>query len=147
MGKVLSFEDHALAGRNGDRDKNGRVSMLEAFAYANIGVAGWYEEQGRLATEHAVLDDSGDGLFSLEPSPQIADGGLAEIAYLDVPSASEQKRSPEAQQLLVEIQDLERSIFILRGEKANYLEDDYWRQLENLLIELARKTGTYDELP
>ena len=33
----------ALDGRNGDRDKNNRVSMLEAFEYAKNNVEAWYE--------------------------------------------------------------------------------------------------------
>jgi len=136
----------ALTDRKGDRDKNNRVSMLEAFTYARLSVENWYKQEGRLATEHAVLDDNGDGMFSMEPSPQIADGRLAEIAYVDLLSAGEQNQSPQAQQLLAEIQDLERSVFILRGQKSNYLEDDYWMRLEVLLIDLARKTGRYNEL-
>ena len=36
----------ALDSRNGDRDKNNRVSMLEAFEYAKNNVEAWYEEQG-----------------------------------------------------------------------------------------------------
>ena len=141
------FFIEALTDRKGDRDKNNRVSVLEAFTYARLSVQDWYKQQGRLATEHAVLDDNGDGMFSMEPSPEIADGRLAEIAYFDLLSSGEQKQSPQAQQLLAEIQDLERSVFILRGQKSNYLEDDYWKRLEVLLIDLARKTGRYNELP
>jgi hypothetical protein len=141
------FFIEALQERKGDRDKNNRVSMLEAFNYARNSVEAWYREQGRLATEHAVLDDSGDGMFSMEPAPTMADGQLAEIAYIDVRAAGEEKQSPQARELLAEIQDLERSVFILRGQKSNYLEDDYWRRLEVLLVDLARKTGRYDELP
>jgi len=44
------------------------------------------------------------------------------------------------------VQELERSVFILRGRKADYLEDDYWTQMEELLIDLARTTGQYNEL-
>ncbi len=137
----------ALDNRQGDRDKNGRVSVLEAYTYASQSVLGWYRDQGRLPTERAVLDDNGDAVFSLEPASGAGDGGLAEIAYVDVPSAGQQKASPEAQQLFAEMQDLERSVFLLRGQKANYLEAEYWGRLETLLVELARKTGRYNELP
>jgi len=137
----------ALDSRAGDRDKNERVSVLEAFMFASQSVLGWYSEQGRLPTERAVLDDNGDGLFSIDPGPGMADGSLAEIAYFDVTSAVEGKVSAEALQLRAEMQDLERSVFLLRGQKENYLEDDYWNRMETLLIELARKTGRYNELP
>ena len=57
--------------------------MLEAFVYAKANVELWYEEQDRLASEHSGLDDNGDALFSLDPAIDIADGRLAEIAYID----------------------------------------------------------------
>lgn len=137
----------ALDGHSGDRDKNQRVSILEAYLYASQSVLGWYSDQGRLPTERAVIDDNGDGIFSLEPGTGIGDGALAEIAYLDLSSAGDVKSSAQAQQLHAQMQDLERSIFLLRGQKTNYLEEDYWNQIEALLIELARKTGQYNELP
>jgi hypothetical protein len=137
----------ALDARAGDRDKNGRVSVLEAWIFASQSVQGWYSEQGRLATERSVIDDNGDGNFSLEPSASEGDGSLAEIAYFDNHSAGPQKSSPEARALLAEMQDLERAVFLLRGQKANYLEEDYWTRMETLLIDLAKKTGRYNELP
>ena len=137
----------ALDSRAGDRDKNERISVLEAYIFASQSVLTWYSDQGRLPTERAVLDDNGDGVFSLEPGSGIGDGALAEIAYFDLSRATETKQSAEAQRLHTEMQNLERSIFLLRGQKANYLEEDYWQQLETLLIELARTTGRYNELP
>ena len=136
----------ALDNRQGDRDKNGRLSVLEAWTFASQSVLGWYSEQGRLPTERAVIDDNGDGNFSLEPAAGTGDGGLAEIAYFDNHSAGPQKTSPEARSLLAEMQDLERAVFLLRGQKANYLEEEYWTRMETLLIDLARKTGRYNEL-
>lgn len=143
----MRFFIEALDGQKGDRDKNQRVSILEAYLYASQSVLGWYSDQGRLPTERAVIDDNGDGIFSLEPGTGMSDGGLAEIAYLDLSSAGAVKSSAQAQQLYTQMQDLERSIFLLRGQKSNYLEDDYWNRMEALLIELARKTGHYNELP
>lgn len=137
----------ALDSHQGDRDKNMRVSVLEAYLYASQSVLGWYSDQGRLPTERAVLDDNGDGVFSLEPGSGMSDGALAEIAYFDLPGASEEKSSSEAIALHAQMQELERSIFLLRGQKANYLEEDYWNSMEALLIDLARKTGQYHELP
>lgn len=137
----------ALDRKAGDRDKNSRVSVLEAFMYASQSAQAWYRDQGRLPTERAVLDDNGDGVFSIDPTPGAADGGLAEIAYLDTFSAVEEKSSPQARQLLAEMQDLERSVFLLRGQKADHLEAEYWSRMETLLIDLARKTEQYNELP
>jgi len=136
----------ALEQRNGDRDKNNRVSMLEAFNYAKQSVDQWYEDQGRLASEHASLDDNGDALFTINPTAADADGRLAEIAYIDVLGADDDNLSPRALSLKARMQDLERQVFILRGRKADYLEDDYWAEMEKLLVDLARTTGRYNDL-
>lgn len=137
----------AMQGHRADLDRNGMVSVLEVFNYASGQVAEWYREQGRLATEHAVLDDNGDGMFSREPGPAQGDGLLAEIAYLDVVRADEEKTSSEALALRSQMQTLEREVFILRNQKNDYLEQDYWSRLEALLVELALVTREYHALP
>ena len=136
----------ALEERRGDRDKNNRVSMLEAFQYAKASVEQWYEEQGRLASEHAGLDDNGDALFSLDPAIDEADGRLAEIAFIDRLTDDTAGLSANAMALKLRMQELERSVFILRSRKADYLEADYWQEMEALLLELARTTGQFNEL-
>ncbi|MGI9250687.1 MAG: hypothetical protein ACR2PR_05780 [Pseudohongiellaceae bacterium] len=133
----------ALAGRNGDRDKNNRVSMLEAFNYAKANVAQWYESRERLASEHAGLDDNGDTLFTLNPDSGEADGRLAEIAYIDTLRNEEQTLTPEALTLKAKMQELERDVFILRSRKSEFLEADYWQQMETLLVNLARTTNQF----
>ncbi|MDD9958405.1 MAG: hypothetical protein OXU66_05630 [Gammaproteobacteria bacterium] len=140
------FFIEALDNRNGDRDQNTRVSMLEAFEYAKSNVDAWYEEQGRLASEHAGLDDNGDALFALNPTVDATDGRLAEIAYIDTPVDDTANLSPEARELKAQMQDIERSVFILRGSKQDFLEDDYWQQMEGLLVDLARATGRFNEV-
>ncbi len=136
----------ALDGRAGDLDKNNRVSLLEAFNYARANVEQWYADQGRLASEHAGLDDNGDAMFSLGPGLDDPDGRLAEIAYIDSVAAETANLGGEALALKSLMQQLERSVFILRGRKAEFLEPYYWRQLEELLVELARATARFNEL-
>ena len=140
------FLIEGLQGKSADLDRNGRVSVLELFNYARRNVADWYDDQGRLSTETAVLDDTGDGQFVREPDPMQSNGLLAEIAYLDVLQADDRDLGPEARDLRAQMQDLERSIILLRGQRDNYLENDYWNRLESLLVELARTTRRYDEL-
>ncbi|MEX0964139.1 MAG: hypothetical protein WDZ52_08905 [Pseudohongiellaceae bacterium] len=135
----------ALDNRNGDRDKNNRVSMLEAFNYAKSNVEAFYEEQGRLASEHAGLDDNGDALFSLNPTTAEIDGRLAEIAYIDNLVDDTVGLTAEAIRLKSRMQELERSVFILRGRKAEFLAADYWQQMEVLLVDLARATGQFND--
>jgi hypothetical protein len=141
------FMVSAMQERRADIDRNGRVSVLEVFNYANGRVTEWYREQDRLSTENAVLDDSGDGLFSREAGSGQADGLLAEIAYINVLTADIQKTSAEALRVQAEMQNIERDIFILRNQKNNFLEEDYWNRLEALLIDLATRTRRYNELP
>src|SRR5262245_36896784 len=54
------FFVEAFKNKAADSDKNSEVSMLEAYTYASQRVESWYKEQGRLATEHPLLEDSGD---------------------------------------------------------------------------------------
>ena len=136
----------ALDSRNGDRDKNNRVSMLEAFEYAKNNVEAWYEEQGRLASEHAGLDDNGDALFALNPTVDAIDGRLAEIAYIDTLVDDTANLSQEAREFKAKMQEIERSVFILRGRKQDFLDADYWEQMEGLLVDLARATGRFNDV-
>ena len=52
----------AIADPRADLDKDGQVSLLEAYLTACRQVDEFYEQEARLATEHALLDDNGDGL-------------------------------------------------------------------------------------
>jgi hypothetical protein len=51
----------ALQDPSADVDKNESVSALEAFQYADRKTAEFYTAQKRLATEHAVFEDTGKG--------------------------------------------------------------------------------------
>ncbi len=140
------FFIESLINHAGDRDKNTRLSLWEAFQYARTTTEKWYSDQNRLPTEHPTLDDNGDALFSTDPDPTKNDGRLAQIAYLDLlksslPSAiSTGKNTETARQLMAQMLDYERSILLLRNRKAELLKDEYRQQLEPLLIDLARTT-------
>ena len=51
---VAAFNDAAA-----DRDRNGHVSVAEAFEYAKTKVVQTVQQKGLLLTEHAVMDDGG----------------------------------------------------------------------------------------
>lgn len=133
------LENHAA-----DRDRNQRVSMLEAFDYARIKVKKWYADRDRLPSEHPTIDDNGDGRFAVDPDPVADEGRLAEIAYLDTIRVSLKEatasgtESEELYRLIAKAQDLERSVILLRNRKSDMAEKDYWQQMEPLLIDLAR---------
>ena len=135
----------ALEGHAGDRDKNRRVSIWEAFRFASKNVEKWYADQSRIPTEHAVLDDNGDGIFSVDPDPHEDDGLLAQIAYLDLipanPTGDEESTAANMtmiQDLTAHQRELERSVFLLRNRKAELPQESYQKEMEVLLIDLAR---------
>jgi hypothetical protein len=135
----------ALEGRAGDRDKNRRVSIWEAFIFATKSVQKWYADQKRIPTEHAALEDNGDGIFSLDPGPGQDDGSLAQIAYLDPLVTNRSADSPQPPDdegltltLNARIRALERSVLLLRHRRAALPETAYHQEMEKLLIDLAR---------
>ena len=136
----------ALADPLSDLDKDGEVSLLEAFLSASARVAEFYKTEGRLATEHPLIDDNGDGLGT-QPDwfegvravkkardGASVDGPLAHQFVL-VPSAAEQKLPPEVR---AQRDRLELAVARLREGKAGLAEDDYYARLEAILLQLAR---------
>ncbi len=124
-----------------DADKNGRISMLEAFQYARTEVARAYEREGLLATEHAMLDDNGDKTGSQTPSPTGADGKLA--AGLSLGSAADAAPLPDdptLRALYLERRDLERRVESLRLLKDSMPPAKYASELERLVTDLALRT-------
>ncbi len=132
----------AYAENAADVDKDGRVSVLEAFAYAQREVERAYEAENLLQTEHALLDDNGDGEGSLSVDADSGDGVLARRFFLSsgpvVASGDPDLRAdPELAALYRSKQDLEERIEALRAVKDQLDPDDYETRLEDLLVELA----------
>lgn len=128
--RFAEFFVEALAGDGADRDRNGRVSVQEAFDYAKQKVTTAYEQAGNLLSEHAALNDG-------------AEGKLAAMQFL----APQRSRSAEmanaspALRALVEQRDaLEREIAELKLRKEALEPARYDEQLEKLLTDLALKT-------
>ena len=120
----------AYADDAADLDRNGRVSVLEAFNYAKAKVIKAYEQQGTLLTEHATLDDG-------------SDGKLAGTMFIGTSSASAMKvdtSDPEMRQLVSERDALEQRIAGLRLTKDSTDPARYEEELEKLLTDLALKT-------
>jgi hypothetical protein len=137
----------ALTGDGADTDKDGRVSLLEAFDYARREVARFYESEGRLQTEHALLDDDGDGEGSDEPEPGSGDGGLARLAFLapatgagSAEAALEAGDDPELAALLAERAAIEARLERLKARRDATPAADYDAELEELLVDLALKS-------
>ncbi len=130
-----------------DVDKDGQVSILEAFNYTRLELRRAYESDDRLLTEHAQLDDNGDGEGSAEPGSGAADGSLARTFVLeggDLTSAAA-TADPQLAALQSRQRELQQTIADLRARKDGMDPEVYERELEQLLLELARVSRTIRE--
>ncbi len=131
----------ALGTDGADLDKDGQISLLEAFQYARREVARHYEEANELLTEHAVLDDNGDGEGTAEASAEAADGRLAGAFRLGAAAvaAAPQTDDPVLARLYEERRGIQERIDRLRASRDALPPEQYERDLEALLVDLALK--------
>ncbi len=142
----------AIADPGADLDKDGQVSLLEAFLTASSRTAEFYRTRSRLATEHALLDDNGDQLgtpadwfHGVRATRRAKDGAAPDglrahqlHAHPQRPRAGHPRRGPpEAKPARAGHRRPPRP-------EAKLAEDEYYAQLEPLMIELAR---LYRDLP
>ena len=122
-----------------DVDKDGRVSLLEAYEYARREVQRDYEKTNRLQTEHAMLDDDGDGVGHGDASDKGPDGLRARSFVLASATgvAASLANDPRAAELLATQAKLQAQVDSLRALRPVMKEDDFQRQLEPLLLKLA----------
>jgi hypothetical protein len=130
------FFTEALAGGESDLDKDGRVSVGEAFAHASRRTRRWYDEQGRLATERAVLDDTGDGAGK-EAGVAGPDGALAARIFLDSGDQPALRADPAVSELIARRDRIEQAVEDLKKKRGFMPPGDYARELERLLVDLA----------
>lgn len=130
---VAAFEDDRA-----DSNKDQRVSLLEAFNYAKMEVQRSYQNDERLLTEHALIDDNGDGEGSLSADEFSNDGPLAAALYIEQPPQLLNGASAEMLALLDEKKSVEEEILDLKRRKQFLPIDAYYEKLETLLIQLAR---------
>jgi hypothetical protein len=135
-----------IADPTADLDKDGQTSLLEAFLVATRRVADFYESEGRLATEHALLDDNGDrlgtpadwfeGVRAVKRAAEgiLPDGLRAHQFHL---LRSERERLlPEEFRLSRD--QLEFELEALRARKSDLNIETYYGRLEELMVRLAR---------
>jgi len=127
-----AFKDPAA-----DTDRNGRVSMAEAFEYAKTKAVATYTKAGTILTEHATLDDGREGKFAatlyLESEKSRADK-TAQVA------------NPELRALLLQQQSLQKQIDELKLKKDVVPTAQYDQQMETLLTQLAMKARAIREI-
>jgi hypothetical protein len=150
--RFSGFVADAIADLSADLDQDGGVSVLEAFLFAAKRVEASYKEEGLLATEHALLEDNGDGLGTpaaffrgLAPSKRPAeqaspDGHRAhQLALLAAPP---ERALPPA--VRKKRDELELKVLKLRDGRAKLPAELYYARLEPLLLELARLYQRHD---
>ena len=136
----------ALRDPAADTDKNETLSALEAFIYAEQKTAQFYDTQKRLATEHPTLEDTGQADGTRKPSPENGEGLLAsQIALLHIGAAQVAANTPEKKALLARREELEQEIDKLKYQKAAIPPEEYKKQLEALLLELAKTQAELDK--
>jgi hypothetical protein len=136
----------ALRDGSADTDKNETISALEAFVFADQKTAAFYESQKRLATEHAVIEDTGKKEAVRAASRENGEGLLAaNFVLLRLGAAQKAANDPAKRALLDKKEELERKIDLLKYQKAAMAAEDYKRQLSAALLELARVQEDLDK--
>ena len=125
----------ALQSPEADLDKNGRVSVLEAFNFTSRFVKDFYTQKGNMAPELASIDDNGDGK-GRDASATGPDGPVAAATYFDTPIALT-SADPETQRLLDRQQALTDQIDDLKRRQGSMAAAEFDKQLEVLITELA----------
>ena len=122
---VAALEDPAA-----DINKNNAISAQEAFDYAARQVTDYFEFRGQLATEHPQLKGERAARFTL--------------ARLEVPEPAGD--DPELGLLFEQRNQLDGRIEELQLRKDELTTDEYYTQLQQLLLELARVGDRIDRI-
>ena len=142
------FGEHlstAIADPAADLDKDGQTSLLEAALTAAKRTARFYAGEGRLATEHALIDDNGDGFgtradafrgirASFRPEGGGSADGYRAHQFLLIRSEAE-RRMPA--KLRAERDRIELEIYSVRDGRTARPDAEYFKRLEALMVELA----------
>ena len=131
-----AFFVEGLTSDTADRNRDGRISLQEAFDYARNRVQQVFEKEGFLISEHAMLEE--------------AQAGAAATLFLASdrakPSAIAVTADPALRAALEEKQSLEDQVASLRLRKSSMPAEEYERDLEKLLTALALKTRAARQL-
>jgi hypothetical protein len=129
---VKAFGDAAA-----DLDKNGRVSLWEAFTYASASVRQWFEQKGQLPTERPLLDDTGAGVGREAGNPG-TDGEIAGVTYIEPDRAAALPADTALGALQKRLAELQAALDDLRAKKPTMPPEQYDAEFEKLAVEIAR---------
>ncbi len=136
----------ALNDLHADLDKDDQVSLLEAYLSASRRVEEFYHQDARLASEHALLDDNGDGLgtpaswfHGLRATRRAQEGAELDGArahQIHLIASDRESHMPQDERKRRDA--LELQLAALRERKTAMSEEAYFAELESLLVPLAR---------
>ena len=135
--RFAEFFVEAFSNETADKNRDGHVSVQEAFEYAKARVADVYQKAGNILTEHAALEDGSNGTFAATLFLESQRTRAASIAAT---------ADPALRALLEERLALEDGIAALKLRKATMSEDAYDQELERLATELALKTRAVQQI-
>jgi hypothetical protein len=136
----------ALEDPTTDVDKSESISAMEAFQYAERKTTAFYESQKRLATEHAVFEDTGHGEPVRVNAAQGREGALlSSLTVLRIGTSQAAMNDPAKRELLAKKEELEQKIDALKYQKAAMDPADYKKQLTDALLQLATVQGELEK--
>lgn len=122
------FIIQAFSEDSADVDKNQQISAKEVFDYAQRQTKDFYQEEGLIATENAVLQGKHSNLFpiaSLNDSAAIAG-------------------NPQLAALYQQRDQFDLAIQRLRIQRVGMSDQDYRREFQSLMIELSQLQAIID---
>lgn len=129
-------------GEEADLNKDGQLSATEVFIAARDELVRYYAEKRQLRPEHPLLDDNGDGEGIETPDLLTGDGAEANrfnLAYAkqappgvaDAPLHRDPKVRRRQEAIMAKVR-------ALQAKKESMPEEEYFREFEKLMLELAR---------
>jgi hypothetical protein len=135
---------------NGDTDRDGRVSLLEAFEYARQQTERRYSDRGLIKSETALIEDRPDGEGTETPMSEMGVGLLASRFFLQsaVPTdlGGDSENAARLRELYGEQDRLEGEVARVRQQQGSLDPDVYRTTLDSLLVDLARTGSQIREL-
>lgn len=140
------FWVEAFRDASADTDKNQTLTALEAYKYAKVKTKDYFDTLKRLATEHPLLEDTGKGEGEADPSAGNGQGLVAgRFPLMHLGSATAIAATPAKQALIKRKDELETSIDELKYKKAAMDLPAYNKQMQGLLLELAKVQASLDQ--
>jgi hypothetical protein len=127
--RFAQFWVEALTSPEADRDKNETVTVEEAYEYASRKVADTFKADAALATEHSRIEGGAPARFVV--------ARLGENAALPNDAA--------LATMMKEQTGIEQQIDALKARKPSLPVDQYYDELEKVLLTLARLDKRIDE--